>query len=141
MSNSGELDSLPLPSPKPKLKPHRKEIDPEIRQWFNAEFWPIYPRHEAKQKSLRAASEEDKATSPEKRAFYIERLKTQLPEYLRRKAESGQRVIPLGATWFSENRAEDELPLQEPVSRNGRPIPVENEYPRYVPLKARKIGS
>src|SRR4029077_12514010 len=103
-----------------------EEIDPDVRLWFEAKFWSVYPRHEAKATALKAAAK--KATTPEKRAFYLERLKTQLPEYLRRKAESGQRVIPLGATWFNQDRSEDELPLQEPT-RGGRPAPVDDDYP------------
>jgi hypothetical protein len=141
MSNSGELDPLPglhLES-NPKTRSRRVEINPDTRAWFESEFWPIYPRHEAKQTALESADK--KATNPEKRAFYLERLKTQLPEYLRRKAESGQRVIPLGATWFNQDRAEDELPLQEPVTRNGRPIAVESDYPEYVPFEAHKTGN
>jgi len=132
MSNSGELD-FPSPSyPTAKPKPLRDEIDPETSRWFNAEFWPIYPRHEGKTTALKAAAK--KATTPEKRAYYIERLKTQLPEYQRRKAASGQSVLPLGATWFNQDRAEDELPVQEPNTR-GRPAPVENDYPEYVSLE------
>jgi hypothetical protein len=134
MSNSGELDLLPGIQPNRKPRTNRKGVDPEIRRWFDCEFWPIYPRHEGKATALEAANK--KATTAEKRAFYIERLKTQLPEYLRRKAESGQRVVPLGATWFNQDRAEDELPIQEP-RRNGRPAPVDNDYPEYVPLEAR----
>ena len=135
MSNSGELDSSAPPSPKPKPKPLRKEIDPETRRWFDTHFWPIYPRHEAKLPALKAAGE--KASTPERRAFYVERLNAQLPEYKRRKAESGQKVIPLGATWFNQDRFEDELPLQEPITRGLR-APAENDYPEYVSLEDRK---
>jgi hypothetical protein len=141
MSNSDELDSPPglrLESNR-KTRSCRVEINPDTRAWFESEFWPIYPRHEGKQTALEAADK--KATTPEKRAFYLERLKTQLPEYNRRKAESGQKVIPLGATWFNQDRAEDELPVQEPVSRNGRPAPIGIDYPEYVPFEARKIGN
>jgi hypothetical protein len=141
MSNSGELDKLSelRLEPKPKTRRDRAGIDPAIQLWFEAEFWPIYPRHEAKGRALQAAGK--KATIPEKRAFYVERLKTQLSEYRRRKSESGQRVIPLAATWFNQDRADDELPIQEPSpSRGGRPAVVENDYPEYVPLKASKAG-
>jgi len=106
-------------------------IDPDTRLWFETEFWPIYPRHEAKQKSLEAAAKV--ATSLLKRAHYLDRLNAQLPEYSRRKAESGQRVIPLGATWFNQERADDDLPLQAPAALGPRRI-VDTDYPEYVPL-------
>ena len=137
-SNSGESDLLPglRMEPNPKAQSSKGGIDPDTRRWFEDEFWPIYPRLEAKATALTAAAK--KASTPEKRAFCLDRLKAQLPEYLRRKAESGQRVIPLGATWFNQDRAEDELPLQEPSAR-GRHGPVENDYPEYVSLEARKV--
>jgi hypothetical protein len=129
MSNSHELDSAPRLPRKPK-----PEIDAETRRWFEAEFWPIYPRHEAKAPALVAASK--KATSPEKRAFLLERLTAQLPEYNRRKTESGQRVIPLAATWFNQGRADDELPVSAPVPGPRRGAATETDYPEYVSLGA-----
>jgi hypothetical protein len=101
-----------------------------IRLWFESEFWPIYPRHEAKAVALEAADK--KATDREKRAFYLDRLNAQLPEYTRRKTESGQRVIPLAATWFNQDRAEDDLPVQAPAAVPRRA--VESDYPEYVSL-------
>jgi hypothetical protein len=118
LSKSDDLNLLAGAEPNRTARKYRKEIDPEICRWFTTEFWPLYPRHEAKQESLKAANA--KATTPEKRAYYIERLKTQLPEYLRRKAESGQRRIPLGATWFNQDRAEDELPVEAASTANAR---------------------
>jgi hypothetical protein len=134
MSKSGDLDSLQVAvSPKPKTRPASTEIDPDTRRWFDDKFWPLYPRHEAKVPALQAASK--KATTPEKRAFYIERLTDKLPAYLQRKAESGQRMIPLASTWFNQDRAEDELPVHEPSTRGARHVRVENDYPEYVPLR------
>jgi hypothetical protein len=110
-------------------------IDPAIREWFETEFWPNYPRHEGKQPALKAANA--KATSPEKRAFYLGRLKSQLPAYLQRKSEGGQRVIPMGATWFNQDRADDELDVSPaPNSRSPRSA-AQNDYPDYVPLSSR----
>ena len=103
---------------------------------IDAEFWPIYPRHEGKAPALKAANA--KATTPEKRAHYLSRLRIQLPAYHQRKAESGQRVIPLASTWFNQDRADDELTPQEPSSR-GRLARVESDYPEYVSLEARKV--
>jgi hypothetical protein len=108
-SNSDELDSLSENNPPKKRTPSRGPagIDPVVREWFDATFWPMYPRHEGKQPALKAANV--KATTPEKRAFYLDRLKSQLPAYEQRKSEGGQRVIPMAATWFNQDRAEDEL--------------------------------
>lgn len=132
MSNSGELDAPREPQPRRS----RKQIDPEVLQWFEAEFWPAYPRHEGKQKALEAANAN--AATPEKRAFCLTRLKAQLPEYQRRKQESGQRVIPLASTWFNQDRAEDELELLPTRTRNNRPANLE-DYPEYIPLE-RAVG-
>src|SRR5206468_2194330 len=74
-SNSGELDSLPASGqPKPKHPSSRSphQIDPAVREWFETEFWPIYPRHEGRQAALEAAA--TKATTMEKRTFYLTRL-------------------------------------------------------------------
>ena len=134
-SNSDELDCNAAGNPpkaKPTISKQPSGVDPEIREWFEREFWPTYPRHEGKQPALKAAHA--KATTPEKRAFYLARLKSQLPAYLQRKAEGGQRVIPMAATWFNQDRAEDEL--DAPATSEGRghrPTP-QNDYPDYVPL-------
>jgi hypothetical protein len=89
-SNSGELAALQ--PDQPKRKPPRSDagIDPVIREWFEQEFWSIYPRREGKQTALKAAAA--KATTPEKRAFFLARLKCQLPAYAQRKADSGERT-------------------------------------------------
>jgi len=138
-SNSGELDSVAA-SDSPRRKPNASResvpVDPSIREWFEQDFWPIYPRHEGKQPALKAANA--KATTPEKRAFYLARLKSQLPAYEQRKSESGQRVIPMGATWFNQDRAEDEL--DSPQAENRGPSAVQNDYPDYVPLKSQAGG-
>jgi hypothetical protein len=137
-SNSAELDSGPNLLPANAKRNHsRSPIDPAVRQWFDAEFWPVYPRREGRSKALEAANA--KATTPEKRAFYLARLVAQLPEYDRRKQDSGQRVIPMGSTWFHQDRAEDEFASQDETGdqavRNGG----RDDYPAYVPL-ARSAG-
>jgi hypothetical protein len=132
-SNSDELDTAPTWSPADaKCNPSRNRIDSAVRQWFDEEFWPAYARHEGKAKALEAANA--KATTPEKRSFYIARLKAQLPEYNRRKQESGQRVIPLASTWFNQDRAEDEF--DSPNTTRDRQ-PAEDDYPEYTPLAHR----
>lgn len=135
-SNSGELDStIRGASCQWKRAPSRKSIDPSVRDWFESEFWPIYPRHEGKLRALEAANA--KATTLEKRAFYLDRLKSQLPTYHQRKRDGGQRVIPMGATWFNQDRADDELDLSPEAIARGPQAPAQNDYPEYVPLSSR----
>jgi len=137
MSNSGELDSIPgeldsIPGDlTSKAKPPRKvqQIDSELRAWFDNEFWVIYPRREGKQAALKAAAE--KAMTPEKRAFYLERLKAQLPSYHQRKAESGQGVIPMASTWFNQDRADDELDVPQGLRQRAA---QHDDYAECVPL-------
>ena len=118
--------------PQPKKRRELNETEPVIREWFELEFWPLYPRHEGKKAALEAANH--KAATEEKRAFYVIRLNSQLPEYLRRKKESGQGVIPMGSTWFNQDRADDELNLL-PESNSQRPrATAQDDYPEYVPL-------
>jgi hypothetical protein len=137
-SNSDELDSNAADHPQRPKQTTSKEasaVDPGVREWFEAEFWPIYPRREGKQPALKAANV--KATTVEKRAFYLGRLKSQLPAYLQRKSEAGQRMIPMGATWFNQDRADDELDISpEPNTRISRST-RQNDYPDYVPLSSR----
>jgi hypothetical protein len=135
-SNSDELDSLArVAQLEPSPSRSQKGIDPAVQQWFEAEFWPLYPRHEGKQQALRAANE--KATTPDRRVFYLRRLQSQSPAYLQRKRESGQRVVPMGATWFNQDRADDELDLSLESNGRGNRAPAPNEYPDYVPLSRR----
>jgi hypothetical protein len=132
-SNSAELDSSSREAqPKPNTSRSQIGVDPAVAHWFEVEFWPIYPRHEGKQQALKAANE--KATTPDKRAFYLRRLQSQLPGYLQRKNESGQRVVPMGATWFYQDRADDELDLSPKSNGRGTREAAQNDYPDYVPL-------
>jgi hypothetical protein len=139
-SNSDELDSIPgqLSSTLLRASPNKRSgIDPAIQEWFDGQFWPVYPRHEGKQKALGAAV--SKATTPERRAYYLARLQAQLPEYNRRKQESGQRVIPLASTWFSQDRSEDELTLPPEPAGRGQGAARQNDYPEYIPLSAEAV--
>jgi len=133
-SNSGELDTPPNHPQTAARTASRKStgIDPEVRTWFEEKFWPLYPRREGKQPALKAANA--KATSPEKRTFYLDRLQSQLPAYLQRKSEGGQRVIPMAATWFNQDRAEDELELPRTSENRTTHLAAQDDYPEYVPL-------
>jgi hypothetical protein len=110
-------------------------IDPAVRKWFETEFWPTYPRHEGKQPALRAANK--KATTPDRRAFYLGRLKSQLPAYLQRKSESGQSLIPMASTWFNQDLADDELDLCPESNSRGPRAAARDDYPDYIPLSGR----
>jgi hypothetical protein len=123
------------PRRKPNASRESAAIDPAVREWFEEVFWPLYPRHEGKQPALKAANA--KATTPEKRACYLARLKAQLPAYMQRKSESGQRVIPMGATWFNQDRADE---LDSPQAESGGVRAVQNDYLEYVPLKSQAVG-
>jgi len=59
-----------------------------------------------------------------------------LPAYLQRKRESGQRVIPMGSTWFNEDRAGDELLLSPEPNGRGTRTSNDDDYAEYVPLSA-----
>jgi hypothetical protein len=128
-SNSDELDGASTKNP-PRAT--STGIDTAVRDWFEAEFWPMYPRREGKQSALQAAN--SKATTPEKRAFYLDRLKSQMPAYLQRKSEAGQRVIPMAATWFNQDRADDELEAPHPPDNRSGRAAAQSDYPEYVPL-------
>jgi hypothetical protein len=133
-SNSSELDTAAArrsSKPQPTNSRESVEIDQAVREWFEVEFWPIYPRREGKQSALKAANA--KATTPEKRAFYLGRLKSQLPAYLQRKGASGQQVVPMAATWFNQDRSDDELDLSPGPNKSSLRA-AENDYPEYVPL-------
>jgi hypothetical protein len=135
MSNSDELDTQSLhPAQRTKSMRTRVEVDPVLREWFEQDFWPLYPRHEGKQPALTAAAL--KATSPEKRSFYLDRLKQQLPTYAERKSAGGQQVIPMAATWFNQDRAEDDLRTDLKATVQGRFAASHQDYPEYVPLPA-----
>jgi hypothetical protein len=135
MSNSDELDSAPATAVTISRRKPTKQIDPDVQAWFEAEFWPLYPRREGKPKALEAAN--TAATTPEKRATYIAGLKVQLPEYNRRKRESGQSTIPMASTWFNQDRVSDQF-APAPERHNGaRPAP-QDDYPAYEPLAGRE---
>jgi hypothetical protein len=139
-SNSGELDTPAVNHfLKAEAPTSRKSlgIAPTIRDWFEGEFWPIYPRHEGKQSALKAANA--KATTPEKRAFYLASLQSQLPAYGQRKQEAGQRVIPMAATWFNQDRADDELDLPRPSEGRAPRAAAQDDYPEYLPLSSRTM--
>ncbi|MFH1572854.1 MAG: hypothetical protein ABIG68_02660 [Acidobacteriota bacterium] len=93
------FDTLDRVRKKPR-KP--KQHDPEIQRWFDAEFWPVYPRHTAKEAARTAA---DKlATDPSILPAVIEGLRKQVPAM-----KADPQYIPHPATWLNGKRWEDEI--------------------------------
>lgn len=76
--------------------------DSEIAQWFEAEFWPLYPRRICKVSALAAANK--RVVSIETRAEIIAGLKAQLPQLSARESE----FIPYPSTWLNQERWKDE---------------------------------
>jgi len=79
-------------------------IDP-VEGWFSREFWPIFPRREAKVAALKAARSVLK--TPELRAAALRALTLQLPDLTSRPPDKR----PHPATWISGRRWEDEPAL------------------------------
>lgn len=79
-------------------------IDP-VEGWFSQEFWPAYPRREAKVAALKAARAVLK--TPELRAAALRALTLQLPDLTSRPPDKR----PHPATWISGRRWEDEPAL------------------------------
>ena len=79
-------------------------IDP-VEGWFSQEFWPAYPRREAKVAALKAARAVLK--TPELRAAALRALTLQLPDLTSRPPDKR----PHPATWINGRRWEDEAAL------------------------------
>jgi hypothetical protein len=80
-----------------------------IGDWYNTEFYPIFPLHKAGKAGLKAARAELKTT--ELRITALAALRAQLPELLTR--EPSKRPYP--ASWINGRRWEDE-PSPELIS-------------------------
>lgn len=74
-----------------------------IADWFEKEFWPLYPRKVGKGAARTAAVR--KAKTPEIRAAIIRGLQRQLPGM----SEKEQEYIPHPATWLNQERWNDEI--------------------------------
>ena len=84
----------------------------EVADWYNSEFYPIFPLHKSRESGLKAARVHLK--TPELRAEALAAIQRQLPEYEQR--EPSKRPYP--ATWINGKRWEDEPPplFVEPVN-------------------------
>ena len=85
----------------------------EIAEWFEAVFWPLYPRRICKVTASAAANK--RATSPDIRAEIIAGLRAQLPQMLARDRE----FIPYPSTWLNQERWKD-----EPDAAGSTSIPI-----------------
>lgn len=94
----------PTPSPTPKAGAV-VSVDDDLTRWFTQEFWPVYPRKEAKVAALKAARAHLKTA--ELRAAALRGLTLQLPELTSRPPDKR----PHPATWINGRRWEDEAPL------------------------------
>lgn len=80
-------------------------VSDQVEGWFSQEFWPIFPRREAKVAALKAARAVLK--TPELRAAALRALTLQLPDLTSRPPDKR----PHPATWISGRRWEDEPAL------------------------------
>jgi len=98
-----------IPAPATK-KARRAAVDlSELHAWFEAEFWPTYPRHTHKKAALQAL--EKLRPDVELRRRMVEALERQ-----RRTVWAGVEIvrIPHPGTWINGRRWEDEIP-DEPM--------------------------
>lgn len=114
-----------------KRKPREKKRTPEIQQWLEKEFWPVYPKKVAKEDAREAA--ESMATTPEQRFAIIEGLLKQIPGMRLKDIQ----YIPNPATYLNKKRHEDETtwgssardPTSERKTYQPELLPLEPELP------------
>jgi uncharacterized protein YdaU (DUF1376 family) len=80
-------------------------VSDQVEVWFSQEFWPVYPRREAKVAALRSARAV--LRTPELRAAALRALTLQLPDLTSRPPDKR----PHPATWINGRRWEDEAAL------------------------------
>lgn len=87
----------------PRVGPSkRNDVAAEVADWYNRDFYPIFPLHKAGSLGLKAA--QAKLRTPELREIALAALKAQLPELLAREKEKR----PYPASWINAARWEDE---------------------------------
>lgn len=113
-SSSVKATEENTPKP-PAAKPAAVSVSDPVEGWFSQEFWPVYPRREAKIAALKAARAVLK--SPELRAAAMRGLMLQLPDLTSRPPDKR----PHPATWINGRRWEDEaaLPFVSMPQSNG----------------------
>jgi hypothetical protein len=96
-SDDAPADSLLSEQPIP-------ERGDEVLDWFNSEFWPLYPRKVAKPKALQAVRRHGK--TPERRAEITAGLRSQLA-WLATQLRADGDFRPYPATWINTMRWQD----------------------------------
>jgi hypothetical protein len=96
-------------------------------EWFEREFWPLYPRKVAKAGAKKSARKKGKSEAG--RQEIIQGLKRQLPELRSRELE----FVPYPQTWLKQKRYLDDEP-----SRDAPPQPTGTGMPDLSYLKKGK---
>lgn len=84
--------------------------DDPFDEWFEHEFWPMWPRRKCKTEAKKAAKR--KMTSPERMSRAIDHLRVELPELLSRPPDKR----PHASTWFNQDRWND------PIEQDPEPV-------------------
>lgn len=105
----------------------RSAGDPTVTEWFDSEFWRLYPRHEDKADAIKAAIKHGRTAHD--RSAIIAKLRADLPELTTRE----RNFIPLPASWLNKRRWMDG-PAELPTTHaNGAPPAATQTLSRYVP--------
>ncbi len=101
-----DTDKTQKNAPKPPAaKTAAVSVPDPVEIWFSSEFWPAYPRREAKTAALKAARAV--LRTPELRSKAMAGLLLQLPDLTSKPPDKR----PHPATWINGRRWEDEAPL------------------------------
>lgn len=87
-------------------------VSDEVEQWFESEFWPMYPRKVAKPKALKAARKHGETV--EARARIMETLRRALPALSREVKPDGD-FRPYPASWLNQEPWLNESPSAQPT--------------------------
>jgi hypothetical protein len=98
---------LELVAPKPKPPD-------EVLAWFDAEFWPVYPRKVGKPQALKAARRHGRTATA--RAAILECLKRRLPALQEQFRADGD-FRPYPATWLNQTPWMDPEEVAQPAAR------------------------
>ena len=108
-SASGDAGGLDF-----QLKPPEQKPPDTIGNWFNGEFWPLYPRKVDKQEALKACRKTLPGVKPSE---VMRGLREQIPRF-QAMIDSGEvERVPHASTWIRKQRWRDEvLPMTIPAA-------------------------
>ena len=96
-----------------ELAPPKPERTDETKEWFDRDFWPVYPRKRAKPQALRAARRHGKTATD--RAAIMECLKRRLPALQEQfKADGDYRPYP--ERWLNQQPWLDPVEVGMPAA-------------------------